>query len=732
MQVQVEKGVITHIGSDPQPVWPKAGGEIMALPLRTCTRGRAYREQVYSPQRILQPMQRVGRRGAGKFRPVSWDEALGRVAENMQRITAKHGPAAIFSGVGAGSQSALNSAFDLQMLLARRGGFSGGWTSPSWEGAHFAMQYTLGLNDEAPGSEYADGADVEDFLNSKLLLLWGWNPAHTHFGTETKYILQRVRESGVPMICIDPVYTDTAALWGSEWLPIRPGSDSAVLMAMAYVILEEGREDKKFVKRLVTGADDYHQHLRGGDDGVRKDPRWASALSGIDAGRIADLARQYASTRPANLIAGYAPGRSAFGEQYHRAAIALQALTGNVGRSGGGAAGHMMGKPLRYSTQVQNWWGRFVRDVEIHDADIVSIKTSRLASAILGGKNVDPASIGSYKPLPSPIRMLYCVAWNLLNQLPNVNKTRRALEHLDFIVVQEQRMTPTARYADILLPACTMLERDDFTWPWRDRGTYLVAQARAIEPCGDSRPDHWIFDRLAKHLKLEPLRTAGNARQWLDELLALDNHAPFGELVHQGVLRYRRHRPWVAFERNIREPQRYPFNTPGGRIEIASEQLATMDFAASSYGANVPALPTYLENNEGPNSRQADFPLQLITTKAQNRCHSTFSDNPYLQELSPQVAWIHPDDAAKRKLEDGATVEVWNQRGRLRLLARVTERILPGVIMIHEGACYQPDASGTDLGGNPNLLTSDESSPGGAYAYNTARVELRAVRPTVV
>lgn len=733
MQVQVKDGVIIHIGSDPRPVWADAGvAATNAMPLRTCTRGRAYREQVYSSQRILQPMQRTGRRGEGKFTPISWDEALGRVAENMRHITAKHGPAAVFSGVGAGTQGLLNSAFELQMLLAQRGGFTGGWSSPSWEGAHFAMQYTLGLNDEAPATEYADGADVEDFLNSKLLLLWGWNPAHTHFGTETKYILQRVRESGVPMICVDPVYTDTAALWSSEWLPIRPGSDSAVLMAMAYVVLDEGLEDKKFVERFVSGADDYHRHLRGDDDGVRKDPRWASALSGIDAKRIAELARQYASTKPANLVAGYAPGRSAFGEQYHRAAIALQALTGNIGRPGGGAAGHMAGKPVAYSTGVQNWWSRFVRDVEIHDADIATIKTSRLASAILGGKDVDPASVGSYKPLPSPIRMLYCVAWNLLNQLPNVNKTRRALEHLDFIVVQEQRMTPTARYADILLPACTMLERDDVTWPWRDRGSYLVAQAKAIEPRGQSRPDHWIFDRLAERLKLEPLRSSGDPRQWLDHLLALDDHAPFAKLAQQGVLRQKRPRPWVAFERNIREPEKYPFNTPSGRIEIASETLATMDFPASSYGAAVPALPTHLENHEGPNSPQPDFSLQLITTKAQNRCHSTFSGNPYLEELSPQIVWIHPQDATVRKLEDGASVEVWNHRGRLRLLARVTERILPGVVMIHEGAVYQPDAAGTDMGGNPNLLTSDQTSPGGAYAYNTVRVELRGAQSNTV
>ncbi len=730
MQVHVEDGMITHISSDPQPVWSGSVADTLAVPLRTCTRGRAYREQVYSSQRILQPMQRIGRRGTGKFKPVSWDEALGRVAENIERISAKYGPAAIFSGVGAGSQSALNSAFDLQMLLARRGGFTGGWTSPSWEGAHFAMQYTLGLNDEAPATEYADGADVEDFLNSKLLLLWGWNPAHTHFGTETKYILQRVREAGIPMICIDPVYTETAALWGSEWLPIRPGSDSAVLMAMAYVILDEGLEDKHYVEQFVHGTDAYWQHLRGTNDGVRKDPRWASALSGLDAARIAALARQYAVARPANLVAGYAPGRSAFGEQYHRAAIALQALTGNVGRPGGGAAGHMVGKPLRYATTIQTWWGQFVRDVEVRDADIASIKTSRLASAILGGKDVDPASVGSYKALPSSIRMLYCVAWNLLNQLPNLNKTRQALESLDFIVVQEQRMTATARYADILLPACTMLERDDFTWPWRDRGEYLIAQVQAIKPRGESRPDYWIFDRLAEKLKLEPLRSGGDPRQWLDELLALDDHAPFAELASHGVLRQQRKKPWVAFERNIREPEKYPFNTPSGRIEIASNTLATMDFTASSYGRDIPSLPTYLENVDERNSKPLRFPLQLITTKAQNRCHSTFAGNPYLEELSPGVVWINPQDATERKLPDGATVKVWNLRGCLQLLARVTERILPGVVMIHEGACYQPDAEGIDLGGNPNVLTSDDTSPGGAYAYNSARVEVGLVAVT--
>jgi anaerobic dimethyl sulfoxide reductase subunit A len=728
MQVHVRDGKVIHITTDDGTLSGASYGHHGPdrYQLRTCTRGRAYRDQVYSPPRILSPMKRVGARGEGRFAAISWNEALSTVARRMRTMKQQHGPASIFCGTGAGTASALNSAFDLQMLLARFGGFSGGWSQPSWEGAHFAMEYTLGLNDEHGPGAYADGADGADFLASRLILMWGWNPAHTHFGTTTKYHLQRAREAGIPMVCVDPVYTETAALWGSEWIPIKPGADAAVLMAMAFVILDEGLVDAEFVARFTDGAAEYREHLRGKNDGVHKDPRWASALSDIPAAKIVDLARRYATTNPANLVAGYAPGRTAFGEQYHRAAIALQALTGNVGRPGGGASGHRVSQPLRYSTVVHSWWERFRRDVEIHDTDIAMLKTTHLADAILEGKGVVPAQIGCHKALPADIRMLYSCAWNPLNQLPNVNHTEAALRKLDFIVVQDQRMTPTARYADILLPACTMLERDDFTTPWRDCEPHLLPQAKAIEPLGQSRPDHWIFDQLARRLALEPLRLEKSPRVWLDHLLALDARAPFAELVKQAGLREARARPWVAFEQNISDPQSHPFQTPSGRIEIRSSVLAQMNFSETSYGRPVPALPSYLENDDGPNARSI-YPLQLITTKAQHRCHSTFTGNPRLEELQVQDAWLNPRDAAPRRIADGQAVNVFNARGRIRVVARVTERIKPGVIMVHEGAWYRPDSDRTDLGGNPNVLTSQVASPGGAYAYNTARVDIALV-----
>lgn len=727
MQVHVRDGRIAHITTDDGTLSGRGYGQHGPdwWQLRSCTRGRAYRAQVYSPDRVLRPMRRIGPRGEARFEPISWDEALATVAGRMREIANRHGPAAIFSGVGAGTSGTLGSAFDLQMLLARLGGFTGGWSAPSDEAAHFAQEYTLGLNDEPGVSDYADGADGADFLASRLILAWGWNPAHTHFGTTTKYFLQQARAAGIPFVCIDPVYTDTAAAWGTEWIPIRPGADAAVLMAMAHVILEEGLEDRAFVARCVSGVDAYRAQLRGDTDGVRKDPHWAAAVSDVPADTIAGLARRYAAARPANLVAGYAPGRTSHGEQFHRAALALQALTGNIGRAGGGAAGNRVGLPLRYSTVVHSWWERFRRDLEVHDADIATIKTTHLAEVILAGKNVDPARVGSFRPLPSDVRMLYCAAWNPLNQLPNVNHTVRALQALDFIVVQDQRMTPTARFADVLLPACTMLEREGLAIPWRECEPHLLAQAQAIEPLGESRPDGWIFDELARHLGLEPLRLGRSRRAWLDELLALDGHAPFAEVVRRGGLRERRERPWVAFRRNIESPELHPFRTPSGRIELESRALAEMDFAGTSYGRPVPALPSFLPAAEGPLPDDAAPPLQLLTTKVQFRCHGTFAGNPLLTELHRAEVWIHPDDARPRGVDEGAEVEVWNARGRTRLHARVTERIKPGVVMIHEGAWLQLDADGVDRGGNPNVLTTDEASPAGAYAYNSARVDLR-------
>lgn len=725
MQVHVKDGRVVHITTDDGTMVgrPYGAHDAERWQLRTCTRGRAYREHLYAPDRLLTPMKRVGARGEGKFAPISWDEALDTVASRLKAQVRAHGHASIFAGAGSGTASALNATFDLQMLLAQMGGFTSGWSAPSWEGAHFAMEFTTGANDRHGPSKHADGFDAADILRTKLLLLWGWNPAHTHFGTSTKYYLMRAREQGIPFVCVDPVYTDTAGAWGTEWIPIKPGSDAAVLCAMAHVILDEGLADRPFVERFTHGMADYHAHLRGQDDGVVKDPRWASAISGIPAQTIVSLARRYATTKPAKLVAGYAPGRSAFGEQYHRAAIALQALTGNIGRPGGSAAGHLQGKPIRSSTVVQAWWERFSRDIDVHDADIAMIKTTHFADAVLGGKSVSPAAVGSHKPLPSDIRALYAVGWNAVNQLPNINKTVRALQKLDFVVVQEQRMTPTARWADVLLPACTMLEREDFTYPWRDNEPFIIAQAKAVEPLGESKADHWIFDQLAKRLGLTALRPDGPPRKWLDKLLAMDEHAPFADLLRHGELRERRAEPWIAFRENVEGDNPIPFQTPSGRIEIRSTELAGLDFAKTSYGREIPSLPTHLENEEGP-SAQGTLPLQLITTKVQNRCHSTFTGNPLLEELGVQSVWIHTTDAAARRVAEGDAVEVFNARGRIRLRARVTERITPGVVMIHEGAWYDPDPRGIDRGGNPNVLTNDLSSPGGAYPYNTSRVEI--------
>lgn len=698
-----------------------------ADPVRTCTRGRAYRHHLDAPDRLLSPMWRTGPRGSGVFRAIGWDEALDRLASGLRAAVARHGPATIFCGPGSGSDATLNATFQLQMLLARLGGFTSGWSSPSWEGARFAMQYTTGLNGDRGPSDYADGSDAEDILRSKLAIFWGFNPANTHFGSHTKRVFAQAREAGLPIICVDPIYTDTAALWGTEWIPIRPGSDAAVLLAMSHTILAEGLTDASYVALHVEGQDALRDHLFGRTDGVLRDPRWASALSGVPAETIAGLARRYAEARPAKLIAGYAPGRSAFGEQYHRAALALQALTGNIGRPGGGGAGNMVGRPTTQATLVGEAWSRFVREVEVADASLAMIATTRFADAVEAGRRATPAAVGSYKPLPSDITVLYAAGWNPVNQLPNVARTLDALRRLDLIVVQDQRMTPTARYADLLLPACTMLERDDIAIPWRGNEQGLFPQARAVAPRGLSRPDHVIFADVALRLGLEPIGPVAPPREVLDMLLARNGHPRFAAVVADPTRRPAKGEPFVAFREQIERPDIARFATPSGRIELRSGLLSGMDFRETSYGQAIPAVPTHLENAEGPSGGPGALPLQLLTTKGPYRCHSTFTGNPALEALHRQSLWIHPGDAAARGVAEGAAVEVYNARGRLRVPARLTERIRPGVVMLWEGAWYDPDAEGICLGGNPNVLTSEVPSPGGAYALNTSRVEVRPI-----
>lgn len=320
--------------------------------LRACLRGRAYRQRIYSAERLLYPMLRVGRRGEGKFRRVSWDEALDYVARKMIEIKNKYGSTALLDQSYAGaSYGVLHKSDQIEGLLGRFLGMFGcrtsSWSVPSYQGTTTSSLWTFGT--------IKDGNEDDAFAYSKLIIMWGWNPAYTFHGGNTFYYMRLAKQKGCKFVLVDPQYTDSAAAYDAWWIPIKPNTDAAMLAAMAFYIFDNNLQDQAFIDRFCQGMDagtmpswaantpngreNFKDYILGKYDGVPKTPEWAEKICGVKAADIKKLAHMYATTKPAALKASWAPGRANYGEQYNRMAAALQAMTGNIGILGGCSEG---------------------------------------------------------------------------------------------------------------------------------------------------------------------------------------------------------------------------------------------------------------------------------------------------------------------------------------------------------------------------------------------------------
>lgn len=681
--------------------------------IRACLRGRAYRQRVYLPDRLKYPMRRIGQRGEGKFQRISWDEALDEVAREMRRIKKTYGNSAILLAAGAGNQGMLHGPGPVGRLLLHFGGFTRTWGVASYEGPLFASIATYGT--------ISTGNTRDDLLNSKLIIMWGWNPANTIQDPGTALWLARAREKGIKIIAIDPRFTDSAATFADRWIPIRPGTDTAMLIAMAYVIITEKLQNQAFIDKYTVGFDKYKDYVLGKEDGIPKTPRWAEVITKVPAETIASLAREYAATRPAALIAGWGPARSAMGEQYSRAANVLCAITGNIGIHGGYASGFMRayssretrgmrersnpveeGAPPRKDALYKLRGGTNPNSVRIH--------SSQIFDAILKGR------AGGY---PADVKMAYVVAGNYLNQNPNTNKGVRAFKSLEFVVVHEQFMTPTARFADILLPVNTFMERDDIAPPWLGSPYYIYLN-KAVDSLYESKSDLEICRMLAKKLDLPEVFPEISDVDMLRGIASYRDDIPdFDAMKRDGVLKIKLPEPIISFRKQIEDPEHNPFPTLSGKIEIYCDHMAEMN------DPRIPPIPKYIthwENYDDPKAGR--YPLQLLTTHYKTRAHSTWHNVPWMREIEPHSVWLNPVDAGPRGIKNGDLVDVFNERGRMRIPAMVTERIMPGVVNVSEGVWYDPDENGVDRGGCANVLTNDQRSPGGAVPMNTTLVQV--------
>lgn len=694
LKVHTRQGMITRIESD-------EGDEPQ---LRACLRGRAYRERVYAPDRLKFPMKRVGVSGEGEFERISWGEALDTVASELRRIKKTYGSAAIlYIGYSGNLGTFLHSKKAVSRLLNMFGGFTSIWGSASFEGSLFSSRVTYGT--------LATGHTRDDLLNSRLIIMWGWNPAETIQIPNTCLYLAMAKERGTQIVSVDPRFTDSVAAFASQWIPIRPGTDAAMLVAMAHVIITEDLLDHEFIDSYTVGFDLFKAYVLGLEDGLPKTPAWAAAITGVAANTIEKLAREYATNKPSALLTFGAPGRSVYGEQFHRATSTLAAMTGNIGIHGGEPAGagvQPVGLPFPRAPRLPEGTNPVKDRVHI----------SKVWDAILKGK-----AGGS----SSGIKMLYVTNANPLNQFPNTSKGVKALKKLEFVIVHEQFMTATARFADILLPVNTHLERNDICRPWAS-GPYYIYLSKVIDSLHESKSDLEICCELATRLNIEGYSEKTDD-EWLRELWTSAEELTYSKPLpnydvfkRKGVHKIELQEPAIAFKEQIADPKKHPFPTPSGKIEIYSQRLADMN------NPKLPPIPKYVEAWEGHNSALAKhYPLQLITPHSRRRVHSIMDNIAWLKELEPQALWINSVDARSRGIKNGEMVKVFNNRGEVVIPAKVTERIMPGVVSLAEGACYNPDGRGIDRGGCANVLTKDEYSPGGAFCSNTCLVEVHRV-----
>ncbi|MBI4285190.1 MAG: molybdopterin-dependent oxidoreductase [Chloroflexi bacterium] len=689
---------------------------------RPCARGLLAQYRVYAPDRLQYPMKRVGERGEGKFKRISWDDALSEIAEKLTAIRAKYGPASVFNLSWSGGDGKVHNFCLAARFLNMTGGQTTWWGGASFQGGYFGGMATYGKLDT--GNERAD------LLNSKMILLWGCNPAESIFGTETRYYLTQAKEKGIRIVCVDPRLTETAATLAHQWIPIRPGTDAAMFIAMAYVIVEKGLQDQAFLDKYTVGFDMFRDYLTGEEEGIAKTPEWAEKITGVPAATIRQLAIEYATSKPAALLPGFAPGRGSRGEQYHRAAATLAAMTGNVGVHGGAAGGldlSMAVKPGEEIAIVRNYIEIFsfavpmltnpvdkdnppheyaVKGIRSHTVD--KVHQTHLWDAMLRGK------AGGYY---SDLKMLYVTNSNGLNQLPATDKGAQAIKGLEFVVVHDQFMTPTAKFADILLPVCTWAERNDIRMPWMF-GHYALFANKAIEPLYESKSDFDIFQELGK--KMGVTFSEKTEDDWLRDLATKKGIPDYEAFKATGFYKLQTPEPYVCFEKQIKDPEHYQFPTPSGKIEIFCQRIA--DFDQQDV---LPAIPKYVEAWEGQaDPKRAQYPLQLFTPHSRKRVHSQFHNVAWFNEMEPHAVWINPVDAKPRHIKNEDRVTVSNDRGTICLPAKVTNRIVPGVVCVYEGGWYNPDANGVDQGGCVNVLVKGEHSPGGAFCPNTVLVEV--------
>jgi biotin/methionine sulfoxide reductase len=658
-------------------------------------------------------------RGADAFVEVSWDQAITLVSEELRRVRAQHGNSAVFGGsYGWASAGRFHNAQgQLHRFLALGGGYTDSRNTYSTAALEVILPHVIGGH---PWS-YQSRMPMWDAIagNCELVVAFGGlalknsqiNPGGL-VKHRTQELLRQCRAAGVRFVNISPLRSDVAGFVDAEWLPVIPGTDTAAMLGIAHTMLVNGWHDEDFLRRCCTGFDRFAAYLTGELDGVRKDAAWAAKITGIGRDVLVDLARRLTARRSLIMV-NYAVQRGDHGEQPVWMSVVLAAMAGSMGRPG---CGWGTGYATMDATGVAEDRAFVASIPEVANPVPDFIPVARIADTLLRpGEVIDYD--GRRLTLPE-LRLIYWCGGNPFHHHQDLHRLTRAWQVPDTVVVHEAWWNTTAKFADIVLPVATSLERDDFAAGFSD--PHLVAMPKVREPAGESRTDHAIFAALAARLGFERGFTESRSEiEWVRHLYEQTRDKLGDDAALPGFDDFWRSStaelpastgPYPgSFEALRADPRRFPLTTPSGRIEIFSEEIDSFGYDDCA------GHPKWFEPAEWLRADLSDrFPLHLISNQPASRLHSQYDNGGH--SLGSKIrgrepVTINPSDAASRGIESGMIVRVYNDRGSCLAGVVLSGDVMPGVVQLSTGAWWdpvQPGQSGTlDRHGNPNVLTAD-------------------------
>lgn len=622
--VTVAGGRATRIQGDPDH--PVTAGFL-------CAKVNRYLERTYHPDRLTTPLRRVGAKGEGRFEPVSWDTALDEISARLKQVVATHGPEAILPYSYAGTMGLVQGESMDRRFFQALGASQLLRTICSTAGGEGLLMTN--------GSKV--GADSEAIAQCDLVILWGTNTltANPHLWP---FVLQ-ARANGAPVLCIDPIRTRTAEQC-DEWLPIRPGTDAALALAIMHVLFAEGLEDRDYMDRYTLGGDELRARA------AEWPPERAAAVTGLPAERIRLLGQQYGRARNAFVRINYGLQRHAGGGMAVRTIACLPSITGHWRRPGGG---------VQLSTSGNFRFNKAALARPDLGAHARSINMVRLGEAL----NAPDAGVGG-----PPVQALFVYNSNPADIAPDRNAVLQGLARDDlFTVVLEHFQTNTADWADYVLPATTQLEHWDIHFAYGHN--YVTLNRPAIAPIGEARPNSEIFRQLGRRMGLPEDLVADDDVALIRLALATNDPVmggvTFDALMEHGWVRLNVPRPYVPFAQG-------GFGTPSGKCEFVSSRMAAL---------GLDPLPAFTPPRELPElvpERASRFPLMLISSPRHYFLNSTFVNIASLRKDAEPECVMHPHDAARRGLGSGMRVVVHNDRGHFAALLRVEDSVREGVV----------------------------------------------------